>query len=278
MKNINDYSDKELKKLHGQFKKLKIYREKVEFVYSYFGKVYGPIDKYGTEFSFSVKPNNKEENRVRWIYFFETRKEETFQKLKSDHEARYKKVSDKAKFIENSLEEIRNIYQSNRDIKYGYEMGSLAKDLDRGINWDENRIELTENLQSRYSGLAYYELEQWLKGLKEDSEPDYVHEIVDHMMKDGPIDPKVRFVIADQLGIIKLLEDRFCKTDRRKLADLLSILFGFELNGKERKSMYQWVKKYFSEDQSKSPINKTNTEKARRVLNFIGLHQTKVRR
>jgi len=279
MRNINDYSDKELAKLHGQFKKLKTYQEKVEFVYSHFGRVWGPINKIETDFSFSVKPKDKEENRIRWMHFFDRKKEETFQKLKSDHEARYEKVSDKAKFIEDSLVKVRQIYESNSYLKDGYEMGSLAKDLD-WLDWEPNATpyDLQETLQSRYEGFAYYELEQWLIGLKEDSGPGYDHEMVDRMMKEGLFDPKVRFVIADQLGIIEHLDKRFCQNDRRKLGDVLSVLFGCRLDGKERESIYQWVKKYFSEDQTKSPVNRTNTEKASRVLNFIGLSPTKPER
>jgi hypothetical protein len=275
MKDINEYSDKELAKLHGQFKKLKTYQEKVEFVYSHFGRVY-IINKYGTEFDFSIKPSDTEENRIRWMYFFERRKEETFQKLKSDHEARYEKVSDKARFIEVSLVDVRKIYESNSNLKYGYEMGSLAKGLD-WMDWEPNATsyDLGETLQPYYEGLAYYELEQWLIGLKEDSGHGFDHDMVDGMMKEGLNDPKVRFVVADQLGIIEHLEKRFCHNDRRKLSDLLSYLFGSRLGSKERDPIYQWVKKYFSEDQSKSPINPTNTEKASRVLNLLGINLPK---
>ncbi len=259
--------------MHGQFKKLKTYLEKVDFVYSNFGKVHGQIDKDGTDFDFSIKPKDKEENRIRWSHFLERRKKETFEKLKSDHEARYEKVPDTAKFIDDSLVKIKEIYESNSKLKYGYEMGSLAKRMD-WMDWDQS-IDHTFFLEPYYEGFAYYELEMWLIGLKEDSEPGYDHDMVDGLMKEGLFDPKVRFVVADQLGIIDLLEKRFCQNDRRKLANILSVLFGCRLDGKESESIYQYVKKYYSEDQTKSPVNRTNTEKASRVLNIIGLSPTK---
>jgi hypothetical protein len=240
------------------------------------GKVHGQIDKDGTDFDFSIKPKDKEENRIRWSLFLERRKEETFEKLKSDHEARYEKVSDKARFIDDSLAKVREIYESNSKLKYGYEMGSLAKGLD-WINWDPQipNLDLQGELEPLYEGWANYELEMWLIGLKEDSGPGYDHDMVDRMMKEGLLDPKVRFVAADLLGIIDHLEKRFCHSDRRKLADILSVLFGCRLDGKERESIYQYVKKYYSEDPTKSPVNNTNTEKASRILKLIGVSPTK---
>jgi hypothetical protein len=273
MKNINEYSDQDLANLHEQFKKLKTYYERVEFVYGKFGRVFGAIKKDGTEYSFSIKTNDKEENRVRWMYFFDRKKEETFEKLLLDYKTRYEKSQDQTLWIKHSLLEVRQNYESSSNLKYGYEMGSLAKGLD-WIDWNQKKNH-TPFLIEYYEGFAYYELERWLIGLKEDLKHGYDQAMVDVMMEDGLFDPKVRFVIAHQLGIIDLLEKSICKNDRRKLSELLSVLFGCRLNSRENDLLYLWVKKYYSEDQSKSPINKTNTEKASRVLNFIGVSQIK---
>lgn len=276
MKNINEYTDKELEILHGQFKELKTYVEKVEFVYSYFGRVYGCINKVETDFYFTIKPKDEEENRVRWTTFFEIRKREVFEKLKSDHESRYEKVSDKTKFIEDSLVEVRKIYESNSDLMYGYKMGSLAKGLD-WLYCSEN-IDHTSRLEPYYKGFAYYLLEEWLNELKEESGPGYDHDLVDGMMKEGLFDQRVRFVVAHKLGIIEHLEEKFCGTDRVLLADVLSVLFGCKLNGNERILIYQWVKKYYSEDTTKSPVNKKNMENALRVLSSIGVSPSKLKK
>ena len=278
MKNINEYTDKELEILHGQFKEIKTYEEKVEFVYSNFGRVYGCINKVETDFDFTIKPKDEEENRVRWMYYFEMKRDETFEKLKSDHESRYEKVSDKTKFIQDSLVKVRKIYESNSNLMYGYEMGSLAKNLDL-LNWEPiHDIYRQEFLEPYYQGFAYYFLEEWLNELKEESGPEYDHDLVDGMMKEGLFDPRVRFVVADELGIIDFLEKEFCQNDRRKLANVLSVLFGCRLDGNDSKLIYQWVKKYYSEDLTKSPINKTNKDKASRVLNLIGISPSKLKR
>jgi hypothetical protein len=277
MKNINEYTDKELEILHGQFKELKTYVEKVEFVYSYFGRVNGCINKVETDFDFTIKPKDEEENRVRWTTFFEIRKREVFEKLKSDHESRYEKVSDKTRFIEDSLMNVRKIYESNSNLKYGYQMGSLAKNLDF-INWEPiHDIYRKDFLEPYYEGFAYYLFEEWLNELKKESGPKYDHDLNDGMMKDGLFNQRVRFVVAHQLGIIEHLEEKVCGTDRVLLADVLSVLFGCKLNGNERDLIYQWVKKYYSEDTSKSPVNKKNMENALRLLSSIGVSPSKLK-
>ena len=220
MKNINEYTDKELEILHGQFKELKTYEEKVEFVYSYFGRVYGCINKVETDFYFTIKPKDEEENQVRWTTFFEIRKREVFEKLKSDHESRYEKVSDKTRFIEDSLVEVRKIYESNSNLMYGYEMGSLAKGLD-WLDWSENIFDHTSRLKPYYEGFAYYELEQWLIGLKDEYslEEDWVR-------KDERIGIPVLVHLIMETGIIDHLIQKYPRLNNHKgnLSHLLSIL------------------------------------------------------
>jgi hypothetical protein len=279
-KHISEYSDKDLAKLHGQFNKLKTYQERVEFVYSHFGKVYGPIDKYGTDFNFSIKPKDKEENRIRWMYFFERRKEETFLKLKSDHESRYEKVSDKARFIEDSLVKVREIYESSRYLKDGYEMGALAKGLD-WLNWDpkDTHYDLQDTLQPRYEGLAYYELEKWLIGLKEEFDE---FNRIDGSLKKKILNPRERFVLAHELKIIDLLlKDSNFAHDRVRFAKVLSLLFGYELddkdsiNGQDSRAIYDIVRSYHGGINKKGPLNKKNLDSVWSKLSSLGLIRPK---
>jgi hypothetical protein len=221
MKNINEYTDKELKILHDQFKELKTYVEKVEFVYFNFGRVNGCINKVETDFDFTIKPKDEEENRVRWMYYFEMKRNETFEKLKSDYESRYEKAPDKARFIEDSLVAIRKIYESNSNLKYGYEMGSLAKNLDF-MNWEPiHDIYRQEFLEPYYQGFAYYELERWLIELKD----EYSYE-EDWVRKDERIGIPVLVHLIMKTGIIDHLYNKYPRLINHKgnLSHLLSIL------------------------------------------------------
>ncbi len=263
--------------MHGQFKKLETYQEKVEFVYSHFGRVWGPINKVETDFSFSVKPKDKEENRIRWMYFFERRKEETFQKLKSDHEARYKKAPDPARFIDDSLAKVREIYESNKYLQDGYEMGSLAKTLD-WMDWDPN-INHQEKLQPYYEGLAYYELEQWLIGFKEEFDE---FNRIDGSLKKKILNPRERFVLAHELKIIDLLlKDSNFAHDRVRFARVLSLLFGYELddkdsiNGQDSRAIYDVVRSYHGGIKDKGPLNKKNLDSVWSKLSSLGLIRPK---
>lgn len=268
MRNIHDYSEKELKKLHGEFKKLKTYEDKVAFVYSHFGRVFGHINQDGAGPDFSIKPKDGEENKTRWMHFFNARKEEVRERLMADYRDRYEKAPDEAVFIEASLLEVRKIYESNSNLMYGYEMGSLAKGLD-WIHWDQVYMDWTGTLEPYFEGWAYYRLEQWLKGLKDIPSPSIDLESIDESTKRDIQDPIIRFAIAHELGIIEHLGDKIGGTNRKALADLLAIIFGISLKGKDRDSLHGWVKKYYSADISKSPINNTNTKKARKILNLI---------
>jgi hypothetical protein len=255
MKDINEYSDKELTQLHGKFKRLKTYQEKVEFVYSHFGKVYDHIDKYGTDLDFSIKPSNEEENRIRWMHFFERRKEETFQKRKSDYKARYEKVPDPARFIEDSLKEIKAIYESNPYLKYGYEMGSLAKTLD-WIQWHQND-DLTETLDPYFSGLAYYELEQWLIGLKEMYSFDE-----EWKGKDERIGIPLLVALILETGIIDHLFEKYPRLNGHKanLSRLLYILC--QVDAKEQVNFLKTLTNAMNKTDKFTP----NTEKITSIL------------
>jgi hypothetical protein len=274
MRNIHDYSEKELKKLHGEFKKLKTYEDKVAFVYSHFGRVFGHINQDGAGPDFSIKPKDEKENEIRWMHFFNARKEEVLQKLMADYRDRYEKAPDEAVFIEASLLEVRKIYESNSNLMYGYEMGSLAKGLD-WIHWDQFYMDWTGTLEPYYEGWAYYRLEQWLKGLKDIPTPSIDLDSIDESTKRDIQDPMIRFAIAHELGIIEHVGHKFCGTNRNALADLLAILFGISLNGKDRDRLYEWVKKYYSADITKSPANPTNIKKAQKILYLIDISLTK---
>lgn len=217
MKNINEYSEKELKKLHSEFCKLKVYKGKVEYVYSHFGKLYGSIKAVNSNFDFSIKPIDEHENRIRWMFYFDSKKEETFKRFKSDHEMRFKNAPNKVKFLGDSLCQIRNNSESNSNIKYGYEMGSLAKGLD-WIHWDQN-IDWSENLRPYYEGLAYYMLEQWLNGLKEETSVDE-----DWIGDEEKLSIAVLVALVKQIGLIEHLYEKFPRLNNNKknLAYLLS--------------------------------------------------------
>lgn len=258
VKSIHDYSNKELEKLHRDFKKIKTYKDKVEFVYSNFGRVSGRINKVETDFSFSVIPKDEEENRIRWSHFLEKRKEETFQKLKSDHEARYEKVSDKTRFIEDSLGKVREIYESNSKLKYGYEMGSLAKGLD-WINWDPTfpNMDLQGELEPLYEGWAYYELEMWLIGLKEDYSFD--EEWIARVERIG-IPVLVALIL--RTGIIEHLIKEFPRLNGHKanLSHLLSILC--QVDARDRVNFLKTLTNAMNKSDKFTP----NTEKVTSIL------------
>jgi hypothetical protein len=256
MRNIHDYSEKELKKLHGEFKKLKTYEDKVAFVYSHFGRVFGHINQDGAGPDFSIKPKDEKENEIRWMHFFNARKEEVLQKLMADYRDRYEKAPDEAVFIEASLLEVRKIYESNSNLMYGYEMGSLAKGLD-WIHWDQFYMDWTGTLEPYYEGWAYYRLEQWLIGLKEDYSFDE-----DWVRKDEHIKVPVLVALILRTGIIEHLSKEFPRLNGHKanLSKLLSILC--QVDAKDRVNFLKTLTNAMNKADKFTP----NTEKVTSIL------------
>lgn len=205
MRGIHDYSVKELKKLHGEFKKLKTYEDKVAFVYSRFGKVYGHINQEVGGLDFSIKPRNNEENVTRWRCFFDIKKEEILERLMADYRGRYEKAPDQVEFINASLLEIRKIYESNSSLLYGYEMGSLAKGLD-WIHWDQVNMNYTDTLEPYCKGLAYYWLEQWLKRLKDETSVDD-----EFLRSNEQLSIPVLVSLIKEIGLIEHLNQKYPK-------------------------------------------------------------------
>jgi hypothetical protein len=250
MKHINDYSDLEIKRLYKRFQKIKIYRERVEFVYKYFGTIQGRIQKDGTDIFFPIKPIDEQENRIRWEYYFEMKTNETFHKLKSDYEARYKKAPNSIRFINDELVNIANIYNQNRDYKYGYEMGSLAKNFDF-VNWEAvHDIYRIEFLNPYYIGLAYYHLEEWLLGLKEKIK---LEEIVDSEDLSLPDEMKVphRIALMSELGIFDSLISRYpsqLENRKSRIIGLLSIICGYRKGSNEYQNFEAKMKKILNGD------------------------------
>lgn len=247
------------------------YLDKVKFVYCKFRNIKGKESRVinEKEYVFTIQPTTNEENLIRWEYYIDEESKIKSQEWLEPQIKNLDKSPDKSKAINFILEEISEIISSQSDIKRGYKYGTKKNEL----NWIKDSaldLNFSHIISPFITGLSFYYSEQKINALKE--EPLLEQE--DILPNLNILNYNQKLALAYELGIIQFLVNNFeIESSRVRLARVLGIMFGIELNSKTFTNFYDSVRKLYAEDPSKGPLNEKNLDAVRGQLSLIGIKQ-----
>jgi len=268
-RSINDYSDNEFIALVKELNKKSTFLQKVEFVYSKFGKVKGKDTRLidGKDYIFTIKPNSREENLIRWEYFVEQRALEYCEVWMKNNASGMDRVEDMTRTIEVLLNDIEDELKGNNYRKLGYKYGIKKTGLD-SLNLESSEVDSFMAEIGKGLGLYYAELK--LKRLQKDNSEE---EIILDVKGDFNIGYKL--VLLEQLGFIKYIESNFdVMYQKGKVVKLLGELLGVDVSNGKNPSFKASVNYLIDKNEKQGPSNKKSRDKVNGFLQSIGMSPT----
>jgi len=301
-RDISEYSDEEFIALVKELKSQPSYIDKVKLFYETLGRIVPVYDDRRKikkkNYELNLAAQNDEEHNQKVHFYIDEEAKKYCQEFLGPRIKNLDKVDNKEIAIQKFIAEIKEELKKSVFILKGYDFGVTREDIfsvyldddpllnDKPkyfieylrnnsivtkIEGTEDHPEYADYFQKTILGVGYYYAEQKLKAMLPEKEPIDPEEPPANI--DGLLTDRQRIALAHELDLIQFLEEKYdLLTNRKGLAQVLSMLFGIKLQSEQFEKLHDAIKKMKAGDATKSPINERNISLVRRYISLVGIN------